>query len=178
MTTILPEKNKKDNRKQYMFGFLERLFISFIVVSVIFIVLETTVYYSISFEKKVLENNFIELKEKEKTEVFKEYKDLIDESKKLIKTFSVGDVYKKEIIDFVFGLEDENITISFVSVEKIDENIVVRLNGISKNREALFNLKSGLESESFVSDIQLPVSSFAKTFDIPFSVTFNYEYEK
>jgi hypothetical protein len=177
MTTILLEKNKKENKKQYFFSYLSRFFGSLIIVAIIFIVFQATIYYSIQFEKRVLEedNSFLEYQAKKYA--FEKYKNTITEVEDFLEVFNYQNYSKGEILDLLFEYENNQIIISNLSIEESDDISYVRFEGISSSRDSLLELKEQLENNEKIQNVNLPPSSFTKTFDIPFKINFDYKYE-
>jgi lipopolysaccharide export LptBFGC system permease protein LptF len=178
MTTILPEKNKKNIKKKYLFGFLSKLLIFLSVVLFVWLILEVTVHYSAKLEKVELEKRGDGELQKEINKLVDEYKEDLSDAKKTISLFNEEKQSIIEILDFIFDVKNDKTSISSVSVEQGQEAVFVGVSGVSETRDSLSELKNSLSANTSVSELDLPVSSFTKTFDIPFSITFIYTYEK
>lgn len=177
MTTILPEKNKKEIKKEYLFGFLAKLFSGLCFVVFFAIIFQVTVYFIVDLEKNYLEKKFQGDEIKKREEVFNNYKNILTDTNKVIKMFSENKNTKQEVLDFILLLNDDYNFFTSITIENSEGGEFVKVSGISKDRSSLVKINSFLENSSNVSSIQLPASSFTKTFDIPFSLSFIYKYE-
>jgi hypothetical protein len=172
MTTILSEKNKKEIKRQYFFGFFSKMVLSLIVLSFILLILEGTVYYMVEFEKRVLEEEYSTVSSTERTELINQYREDIKSAKEIVEIFDVNKVDKVEVLDFVFDKRTEGVEINSVSIEKGETAIFVGVGGIASTRDTLSGFREILSESKRTSSVDLPVSSFTKTFDIPFTITF------
>lgn len=179
MTTLLPQKNRKQLKKQYVISLISNSLTYLFFIVLIALVLETTVHYVISFEKNVLEKESNISSRKEEKELMEIFREKNNEIKKYKNLFSENNnLNKTPVIDFVFDIVPEGVLLESVSVEEGEELIFVGVTGLADSREILVGFTSLLEENESVSDVDLPASSFTKTSDIPFSITFVYIHEK
>jgi len=177
MTTILLEKNRKENRRKYLLSFLTKVVWSLVSVLFVWLIFEATIYYMVDGEKSVLEKVSREQGQKEKNDLVSEYKKNLKEADDIVYLFDLSNKSKDEVLDFILDKKTENIKIDFVSIETGEESTFVGVAGVAETRDGLSEFKQILEDSPNVSGVDLPISSFTKTFDIPFSITFVYKYE-
>jgi len=160
-----------------MIGFVSKLVFALMVISFVWLVMEGTLYYIINLEKDILSEEVEDQNQKEKNDLINEYKELLRDVKNSSELFNLDLESRVEIIDFVFTAKTPRVFINSVSIEKGETVTFVGIGGIADNRESLSNLKDTLDQSVEVEQVDLPVSSFTKTFDIPFTITFIYKYE-
>lgn len=179
MTTILPEKNKKEIRKVYLLGFVFKLISSLTIVLLIWIIFEFTIHSVIKLENETLNKEKNTEEFAERNTLIEGYTKLLSDSRQLIKVFKEENIRKTEILDDIFDLVPQGISVESVSVqESEDGNISVNLSGMADTRESLSEFNKILSNQEGISSVRLPASFFTKTFDIDFSLSFNFLYEK
>jgi hypothetical protein len=178
MTTILPEKNRKEIKKNYILGFFNKFMVSLIVIASVWVVMEATLYYAIRFERDVIFEQDELQDQKVKNDLINEYREKTKDVKSLTDLFTDDKESKIEIMDFIFSVKKPEISINSFSVEIGETATFVGVGGVADSRDSLSEFKNILENDSRTEQVDLPVSSFTKTFDIPFSITFVYIYEK
>lgn len=178
MTTILPQKNKKEIKKKYLFGFLSKTLNILSVALIIWLVFEVTVYYIAGFENKsALEEK--DTKEfAERNNLIYEYREVLSDSKKLVKLFENEKETKTDFLNYLFSLIPDGISLNKFSINEIEEEIFVEISGVAVSRDSLSQFNENLKNQDQISEVILPSSFFTKTFDIDFSLSFKYEYEK
>ena len=67
---------------------------------------------------------------------------------------------------------DKNISISDIEYSQVTEEdkSKIVISGVSRNRQSLINLEKSLKEVSFIENVSLPVTSFVKDTDLPFSI--------
>jgi len=177
MTTILPEKNKAEIKKTYLFGFVSKSIFALFIVTLILLVFKVAIFYTIDIEEGGLRLQFKETEESEKLKLMEDQKEKIKETEKIVELFSFDTKKKTEVLNFVFKIKPNSLIFNSVSIQEDGEKIKVVISGVSDSRDSLLSFYSFLESSVFVEEIDLPASSFAKNFEIPFSLNFIYKYE-
>jgi hypothetical protein len=177
MTTILPQKNKKEIKRQYLVGFLLKVLWVLIIVTLVWLIFEGAIYYATGLEKSVLENQTDAQDQQVKSNLLNTYRADLKEAKEIISLFDQNNRSKVEALDFIFDTKTEGIIINSVSIEKGETVVFVGISALAENREVLAEFKDVLDNSSKTTEVDLPVSSFTKTFDIPFTITFIYKYE-
>ena len=112
MTTILPEKNKKELRREYLLRFAKSFVWSLIFISAVFFVLQITIYFSIKIEKEGLTKMSSDSDQQQRNNAILEYKNELSKVDSYLDKFSFDKQIFGEIINFVYNLKKETLTIN------------------------------------------------------------------
>jgi hypothetical protein len=175
MTTILLEKNKEELKREYFLNFFRSVVWLTFFICLICLIFQITIYLSIKSEKDESLKNFNDSEQKERSSLITEYKDELLKMDVLLKKFDLQKQSSAEIINFVYDSKPETVAIDSFSIDSADGGVFVTVSGLSTKREDLLVFSKTLEQLKNVSEFDLPLSSFAKNTEIPFSLTFKYK---
>jgi hypothetical protein len=175
MTTILPEKNKEELRKDYFLNFFRSVVWLAFFVCFIYIIFQITIYFSIKMEKDQSTKKFNDYDQKLRGSLIAEYREELSKVDSFLKKFDLQKQSYSEIINFVYNSKPETVVINSFAIESIDGGVSVMVSGLSTKREDLLVFSKTLEQSKNISDFDLPLSSFTKSKEIPFSLTFKYK---
>lgn len=174
MTTILPEKNKKEMKREYLFRF-SKVFVQVLILACfVFLIFQIAIYFYIKIEKEGFLKIASDSDQQQRNLAIVEYKEELSKAKNLLEKFDSNSQNTSSIIDFVYGLKKETIEINSMSIDIMESGNFVTLSGFATNREDLLVFSQSLEQSKNISDFKLPFSSLSKSTEIPFSLTFKY----
>jgi hypothetical protein len=178
MTTILPEKNKKEIKKTYLALFFIRLFLALSIVLSITLVLQATIFFSIYSERKASSLMYEKNKKEEIEKMLETYKLELTELKELNKKFDLDDNSNLDTVIFLFSLKTKEIVFNSIQITKQTENKKIDITGISLNREALIDFVKTLENNEKIEGVNFPVESLTVNTNVPYSLNFIIKNEK
>jgi hypothetical protein len=178
MTTILPEKNKKEIKKTYLSLFFIRLFLALSIVLFITLILQATIFFAIYSEKKASSLLYEKNKKEEIEKMLEKYTAELTELKEMNKKFDIDDGSNLDTVNFLFSLKTKEIVFNSIQITKQIENKKIDIAGNSSNREALIDFVKTLENNESIEGVNFPVESLTKNTDVPFSLSFIIKNEK
>ena len=96
---------------------------------------------------------------------------VIDTNQKIRQAKLVKKVSINEIIRLLISKKNSGIKISGVVYSPKAQNFTVVVNGIADDRESMTSFVKSLDNEVVFDEVNVPVSNYAKSKDIPFSIT-------
>lgn len=173
MINLIPSQQKKKIKKLFYLRFGVVVFIVLGLATVINAVLIAPSFFYLNLQKKIVENqlastNEISSEEKENASVL-----LADLSKKieLIKSTQKSKfLVSEEVIKKVINTKTDGIKINEISYEGLQDKKFIEIKGEALSRENLIFYKNNLEKNTEFSKVDLPVSNFIKSRNIPFSL--------
>jgi len=174
MLELLPNTQKKALKKEYFLR-LSVIFLLFLFVAGILFFVFLSPSYFLSTEKEKIVN--IEFEKRKKSNVALDDEDFwsdIKNSKEMIAlllpstdTHSIKDLIVKIISKKNSGIMIDGLSMSYS--KNGQHQIFIR--GVSKNREFLKSFSESLKAENEFTNVDLPISNFAKISDIEFNIT-------
>ena len=170
MLELILENKKKDLQKEYKLRFLNVSLIMVSIVLVIWIILMVPLLINVKIEKEPLEEKMRLL---ENSALAKDRANLEILSKELsnaINVFNLDTVSFSEVINNLTEKQAKDIVVKLLAIEKSDSGeLTLNVQGIANSRNGLRNFSDAISSDPLFSKIDIPVSSFTKDTDIPFS---------
>jgi len=172
MFTFLPEQYKKDAVREYHF----RLAAVYLFLLCIFLLLGAALalptFALIKAEKNALteERTTLIKNLKENPEVLEKEVGVINEKTDLL-TQSLASKSMLSVIDRILSQTTNGIFIQTFSLKRGGDNGSISLGGMASSRDALVAFSKKLQSEPSFSHTELPVGSFAKNRNIPFTIS-------
>lgn len=180
MINFLPEKIKKEVKKEYFIRSLTVFLSSFFVVSIFIIVflmpsfiLAITRKESITQQLNMIKGSAIS----QNTETLNRVK-IVNEVVKVLSLNTDSPKLVSDLIKSVIQIKNSNIKISAISTEG-DSNKFTKivLRGFSNTREGLTKYTKDLKTLDIFSEVNLPVSSLVKSSDIDFVISLTLKNE-
>ncbi|MCR4330342.1 MAG: hypothetical protein NUV49_00415 [Patescibacteria group bacterium] len=172
MINLLPLEEKKKVRGEYFARLTITTLYFLFATALIITVFIVSSYISLAAAEQVVRDRLNALASGE-VPVVEEFDRIIEETNKKIKILQSGDKDER-IYDQVFGTiisHKGDIRITGLLYEKAkDGSVLVRLTGVSPDRESLLAFTRVLEQKSPFTDVEVPVSNFVKERDIEFSM--------
>lgn len=173
MLKLLLKKEKDEIKKEYISRFLIVLFFGLSSVLILFLISLTPAYVVLKIEQKNLNN---ELNLAQDSDLNADRKRLKDKLETLHKTLDIVDTPKSEISTYIQKITEKqlrDINILGISFAKQAEKNSIILDGNANSRSSLASFIGDLETVPEFESVNLPFSSFARDFEIPFSITIN-----
>ncbi|MDQ3077076.1 MAG: hypothetical protein M3Q63_03455 [bacterium] len=171
MINLLPDSEKNIIRTEYRLRIIAVVFVGIFITALVTIVFLLPSYILVVFKNKTSEQL---MNKTPTTEIDQE--DFVSRLKNakilaLILKPSPTVVTMTDVVGIVNKYKTSNIAISSISYRK-DNNVSPSIDiiGIAKTRQSLVGFTQLLQKEEQISTVDLPVSSFAKDTDIPFSI--------
>lgn len=175
MLELLPNAQKKSLKKEYFlrFSVVALLFLS--ALGIIFLVALSPSYFLSVVKERVVAEEFDNSMKSKRASEGENLQAAIKDSKEMLSLLKrEGDDRSliKSVILKIIDNKNPGIKINGISINysKKDQYQVV-VTGTSKNREFLKTFADSLKAEKDFSDIDLPISNFAKISDIDFSIS-------
>lgn len=174
MLELLPDVQKKSLKKEYFLRLVVVSLLFLFVAGILFLVFLSPSYF-LSVEKgKIVNQEFENIK---KSNMDADDEDLqldIKSSKEMLALLapSANEFSIKDLIAKIINKKSSGVIIEGLSADYSKNGqyqIVIR--GTSKNRELLKSFAENLRGEKEFSDVDLPISNFAKISDIDFNIT-------
>lgn len=164
---------KNGYKKRLIIVFSWAIVASFVVAMVVFIPVFAMIQIKMEDVNKKIETNSSAIKEQ--TQVLLLPKDVNDKSKIILSFKSASSVSDK--LQSVALSKSSGISLNSLAYKKTSRTdnsptvVQIIISGTASNRESLLSYKRNLEDMNFVKDVSVPVSSFAKDIDLPFTAT-------
>ena len=149
------------------------LFFSFLISTIIFVPAFTLAHIKTGNVNEKIKSNSEAIKEQ--GDILSLPKD-VNEKAAVVLSFKNRSLVSEKIESVASG-RTSGISLSGLSYKKTEksdpnQNVVqILATGTAKNRESLLAFEKAIQDMSFVKDVSVPVSSFAKDADLPFTVT-------
>lgn len=175
MINLLPEKEKKQLKQEYIFRLL---IVSFSLVSILALVasLFLAPSYKYSVLKESITQNNLETFNAQNPQI--DIENLNNEiaitNKKLSFIISKKSniSVSEDVIEKILALRTAGISFNHLSYNFIDEkNISINIIGVATNRTSLRSLKDALTADPLFASVDLPISNFIKPTDIDFNIS-------
>lgn len=173
MLELLPKVQKKTIKKEYYLRLIVVAML-FLLMTGVLLMVSVSPSYFLSLVKKNITNK--EIENIEKTNSLGEYKEIETEIKNLKETISLleketGNLLIKDLILKIISKKNSEVAISGISIDSSkNSQYQIFIKGISKSREALKLFMDKLMTEKEFSDVDLPISNFAKVANIDFNI--------
>ena len=175
MLELLPNKQKKDVKREYA---LRRLTVALILLSIAGIISLASISpsYFLSIEKEKIVKKEFERAEKannEKTDD-KAFQDDIKRTKEMINLLKPSDKYVSigEIISNIVDNKNSGVRIDGINITSYKGNqYQIILNGNAASRDILKSFAEHIKNAGLFEGVDLPISNFTKIADIDFNIT-------
>jgi len=170
MVNLLPQTERKRNRREYLLRFLSVVLVSVALILFIGAVLLLPAFFAISSQKEIVKE---ELRIAEASIASRTEGDAVDilvaankKVKFLARPESVVGGLLEDILD-----EKPNAVILSDLFFDLEGRGTIKISGVSEEREDLIQFQKNLERIDEIQDVVLPIGSLASNEDIVFSVT-------
>jgi hypothetical protein len=172
MLNLLNREKRYYLRREYL-GRLSNVFLGILIFCLVFyLILMVSNNFLVSFEKIAVENETNSLSKSSFQKELDDYEKSIKHLQNEYNIFSKNIVNPTEVIFILKTKEMPGINLTAISFQKTEEGLVkLEIKGISKNRDTLVNYVNNLKTTSLFKDVNVPISSLAKSIDIPFSIS-------
>jgi Tfp pilus assembly protein PilN len=169
---LLPKHIKAEIKRKKLFRIVLRECILFITPLIVFIIILLNIYYLILIKKdmSIEAKSLAESQDKyqELSSYEDKFKNVNDNSKKLI-TIQSSHLYWAPIFDKLSLITPDGIFFTSFSTKEYKIFLV----GKAKSRDMLLNFKSNLESDSCLSEVNVPLSNLVVRENIDFQLDFS-----
>lgn len=176
MQNLLPQKYKDvlqgANKKRLLVVSSWMIFWAFVISIILFVPVYSIVTIKMGeISKKIIESsNAI----KEQSDVLLLPKQINDKAR-VVLSFS-DDMLVSEEISEINSVKSSGISLSGINFRKTDRSdgstlVEILLNGTAPDRESLLSYQNNLKAIDFVQNVSVPVSSFSKDINLPFTMT-------
>ena len=173
---------KKSEVKSILFSrFVTLLF--FVIVSYLIILIASLVPIYFYLKKQESDILFIQnaLNKKEDYNQIKNFTETININNQRLGIFPSEDIssmsYVENIIDKIVEIKGSGVKINTINYSSLSKNVQegasLEIMGVASNRKSLLDFKQRLENEKTFSSVVLPISSFVKIDNIPFTINLN-----
>lgn len=175
MLELLPNAQKKALKKEYFLRLSVVALVFLFAVGIFFLVALLPSYFLSVVEERVVTEEFNDSIKSKRASESENLQVAIEDSKEMLFLLKQGGDEGALIERVIFKIIDNKnsgIRIDGISINysKKDQYQVV-VTGTSKNRELLKTFADNLRAEKNFSNIDLPISNFAKISDIDFSIS-------
>jgi len=129
--------------------------------------------FLVNFEKSAVENESQNLLTSKSQKELNEYEQKLKHLQAEYNLFAKNMIYPKIFLNEITGKQIEGISLNSINFQKTDQEGVIKLDvrGVAKNRDILIRYSNSLKTDKIFKDVTIPVSSFARNTDIPFSLS-------
>jgi hypothetical protein len=167
---ILPEKNKKELKINFIFEKIINIFylatFLFLAASILLMLSNLTLGFNISNAK----NNNMGY-DKKNEDVYTQIDDL-NKKLEIVDGMQKNHIEWTKIIDFLMENNNSDITFSYMSISKETE-AKLNLKGFAKTRDSLLTLKKAMENSLIFEKIDFPLQNILEKNDISFIINAN-----
>ena len=174
MFDLLPEKERELIKSEYKIRRWSLLLIFLFFLGVISVILFTPTYFAIYLEKRYLSEALDEVqRESEKLVDPKMFEELkrVNETVNSLESH-LYEISVTELMKGVLSCKPDGVSITSFAFEKTDGGGSLRtsLAGHAGTREELLEFSSNLKEEDYVTEVDIPLASFAREYDLDFSL--------
>lgn len=174
MLELLPNAQKKTLKKEYFLRLSVVALLFLLAAGILFLVALSPSYFLSVVKENVVNEEFDNSIKSKRVSKNENLRDAIKDSKEMISLLRPEEDQSliKSVILKIIDNKNSGISISGISINYSKKGqYQVVITGISKNREFLKTFADSLKSDNDFSNIDLPISNFAKISDIDFSIT-------
>lgn len=174
MINLLPLKEKKKLKQEYLFRFL---IVSFFMLSILSLVaslfISPSYKYSVSKESIAQSNLEIFNAQNPQIDIEKLNNEIVKTNEKLsfIISKKKDTSVSESVLEKILSLRTKGIVFNQVSYNSVNEKSpTVNIVGVASDRTALRSFKDALTVDPAFSSVDLPISNFIKPYDIDFNM--------
>lgn len=173
MLSLLLTKQKKDLKKEYTLRFVNVLLTFILISSVAWIIFLFPSYIIVYSELGELEKQSQEADSVGLAEHKSELEEKVKGLNQILTLFDMEDkVLSTEIIREITNAQTTGVSINVFNLGGLGtEREIINIQGSAANREALKSFSIALSNSKLFEEVELPLSSFVKESDIPFSIS-------
>lgn len=173
---LLPQKDKEAVKRglRSRFIIVANIFISASMVIGVTMLLPSFFLTKVQFDTAVSDNSSVKVEDAESTKTFLSIPNEVESKLEFMEEAIVKTSALSVVAKIISPIPSE-VTLKSITLrrqtEKSKQNISVVISGVSKNREALVYLSDALNKLEGFESVEVPVASFTKDRDVPFSMS-------
>lgn len=174
MFNFLPSKTREELRKEYKRRRWSVFFIFTFFLGTISVVFFVPTCLTVYLEKQHLSEELDTLKKESNNLTNLELSEKLKNISKITSTLKpyIKEVPVTEILDSILERKSEDIILFSFAIknEKNQGKLQISLSGIARDRDVLLQFSESLKEEEFISEVDIPLSSFTKEENLDFSM--------
>jgi hypothetical protein len=175
MLNLLNKEKRFFLRREY-FGRLTNVILSVIIFCLVFYgILLLSNSFLVNFEKIAVEIEFQNLAQSNLQKDLEIYEKNLAHIQAEYNLFSKKSTEPTLIISKIEQKQVPGIVLKSINFQKVDEEggAKLQVGGLAKDRDTLINYSDSLKTENIFQEINIPLATFAKDSNIPFSLSIN-----
>jgi len=172
MSNLIPRKNKKEIKKEYLMRLLSVALIFIALLLSLSIILTVPSYFASINKASVVEERLSFLRKYVEENKNVELPIIVQETKEKMAVLATKKgVSVFNIINTITKNEGENVKLNTFSYRILEDGeYQAFISGVSSDRDSLINFRKRLEQTKEFFDVNLPISDLAESRDIDFSI--------
>lgn len=173
MINVLPEQQKKELKREYIFRLIATYFFLFGILSVLATLLLLPTYILSKSKESFLNNELVRLDEENPDLSLDELKNIISDinTKLVLLDSEENKIITQDVLSKFLLISRKNIEIHKIFYSRPEgKTQVLEVSGLAKDRSSLSQYKSALEESNLYTKVDLPISNFVEKVDINFNI--------
>lgn len=174
MFNFLPEKERKELRSEYKTRRWAVVFIFIALSGLVSVLLFAPTYTFFYLEKEYLIKTLETTQKDSKNIVSPEFFEKLKKVSKDVESLNshTEEIFVTDLIEMVLLSKPEFVSITNFAFQKNSnkKTLDVSLSGYAKNRDVLLEFSEKLKNKDYVTDVNIPLSSFTREEDLDFSL--------
>jgi len=179
MLNLLKRERRYEIRTEYFGRFLNIILLVLIFSIAYYCILLVSNSFFVSVEKKIVENESLNILLSSSQQDLKSYEDALNHLEGEYNLFSKKIAFPTDFISIIDSKKMAGVNLTSISFQKINdkEEVALEIKGVAQNRDTLVRYSNSFKEDQRLTGISLPVSTLAKSSDIPFALSFNSKIE-
>lgn len=173
MLRLLLEQQKKDIKRDYQTRFVVVLLLLVLAVVFFWIISLVPSFVLIYFEERAIKESSSEILEDSLLEDGTPVDEYVRDINNKIKLLNTPEFPVTKLIGEVVSRQVRSVSINTFEFKSEENKGTIFVSGIANNRESLVDFSNSLQESELFESIDVPFSNFAKSTDIPFTLTIN-----
>jgi hypothetical protein len=165
---ILTLEQKDSIEKMYKRKFVIVFLWMLSFIGVVFLIAVTPLYLQLSQQSVILEQKITDIQSSELAVIQTDRNEIITSTNNLLELFKDSSqspqVYLKKIVEDFEGVEIDQIATNY-------QKQTITFSGVAATRQNFVDMTNTLQEASWAEGVEVPVSNFTKSKDIPFSLS-------
>lgn len=180
MLNLLKRENRYMIRAEYFGRFTNIILLVLIFSTIYYGILLVSNGFLVKFEKEAVENEAANISLSSSQKDLKDYEDTLGHIETEYALFSKLIAFPTDFISLINNKKINGINLNSIVFQKINDSgeVSLEIRGIAQNRDVLINYANSFKVDEKFKNVSVPISSLAKSNDIPFTISFNAKVEQ
>jgi hypothetical protein len=180
MLNLLKRENRYMIRAEYFGRFTNIILLVLIFSTIYYGILLASNSFLVKFEKEAVENEAANISLSSSQKDLKDYENTLGHIETEYALFSKSIAFPTDFISLINNKKINGINLNSIVFQKINDEgeVSLEIRGVAQSRDILINYANSFKADEKLKNVSVPISSLAKTNNIPFTISFNAKVEQ